>query len=1324
MSDEQIGIDFKFNSPEAKRELSDIEKGAKAVNDEVKTGNKPLQDREGILERLKRRMNELREAQNSAMSVDGIAKINKELERYEKELTLVSNAGRVGFDASGQSMISNVGILQRLQQQAGLWQRGMNEATNPAALEKYSQKLALVNAEMSRLTKGQGMGGAGQWNGLQSSINQISRELPAFTYSIQTGFMAISNNLPIFADEINRARAANAALVASGQKAIPVWKQLGTALFSWQTAMSVGITLMTVYGKEIGEWAKDLFGAKKSLGELVTSIQSVNESLKANEFQGAVKDIKTLEIAVKMAKDGFISKKSVVEEYNKTIGRTTGEVKTLQEVETFLVDNASNYIKMTLYKAAAQLQLAEAAKEAAKIQENSSKKAEEFATKADGFSAILKTGGFGKFITKLKGEETQYYDDLIQDAGEARRNAEQKEHEKREKQFTDNAQSLLNKAQEYASSMKIDVVGDDPKKPKSTTAQENLYKQILNGRKDVLDKIRDLDNEYRVISFSEDDKELEALKQKFADFRKILEEENEKISEYNKKNKANVGLINIAAVDPIEKRATNDTKYRQETKKLSDSLSEQKTLYTEYEQYKNQTSEQQAAKRFSKDLDKAKGYYKGLTDQINSLQGKSDNGVITGAEEERLKMLLEILKDFNKTKLAEDDKLFLESFNATKTYNEKLLDIDKKYKKLFAAQEGELTEEQKELLKQARQDDIDALNENEARKNQVLLKAAKQQLTITTAGIKAQIQVIKSLLSRDDLTPEFRIQLDQALVDAKKVSGLGARAATIANLQIQYKKLSDELVRLKKIDSTPQEIKAVNDKLRETQEEIDALNYERFVEMRELLNAVADDVGRLGDMFSNLGDAFGNGLLSFSGGLLSKLATSVDELSVAFDKNATPSQKYIASIGAAVDLLSMVGNAAAERRRAEEEYYRSVIDMQREYNLSLNDQLRLQSQIGESMYVKNYVGRMKDGMVAAEDAIKNYKKAIAELSEKGKISKGLGNAVDWKNVGSGVVSGATLGGVIGSVVPVIGNVLGAVVGGIIGGIVGLFGGKKKKPKYEDLYQSLPKELADKLASSEPQDLTDVKALLQSLNNDKLVDANTKQMIDGVLQWIEKIEEARAQIKEVVQELSGSLGTDMRNNLVEYFKQGESAAKAMGKTVNKVLEDMMSQLLFSKAFDEIFKSFEDKLTDTLLFGDEEDVIDVFADFLKDAGSAGENFYKWMDAAKQAAEKEGLKIFQPEDNSDAIAGRINRTVSEDTASGILGFERARFDLAKLNNQMVQKALDFNMKSYDALLDSLLVQKGIERNTADTVTVLKDEAIPLLKEIKNNTGIKVTR
>lgn len=106
---------------------------------------------------------------------------------------------------------------------------------------------------------------ASGFNGLSNSINQITREMPAFTYSIQTGFMAVSNNIPIFVDQINSMKRANAELAAAGQPTKSILQQVGQSLFSFQTLMGVGITVLTVYGAKIFEFTSSLIQADAEL---------------------------------------------------------------------------------------------------------------------------------------------------------------------------------------------------------------------------------------------------------------------------------------------------------------------------------------------------------------------------------------------------------------------------------------------------------------------------------------------------------------------------------------------------------------------------------------------------------------------------------------------------------------------------------------------------------------------------------------------------------------------------------------------------------------------------------------------------------------------------------------------------------------------------------------------------------------------------------------------------------------------------------------------------------------------------------------------------
>lgn len=123
---------------------------------------------------------------------------------------------------------------------------------------------------------------ASHWDGLGFSIQQVARELPSIYYGLNTFFVAISNNLPILADDIRRAIAKYKAAVAEGKAATPVWKQIVKSIFSWQTALVGGITLLTLYGDKIAAWVAGLFKGKDAIDANAASIEVLNTRIEAN----------------------------------------------------------------------------------------------------------------------------------------------------------------------------------------------------------------------------------------------------------------------------------------------------------------------------------------------------------------------------------------------------------------------------------------------------------------------------------------------------------------------------------------------------------------------------------------------------------------------------------------------------------------------------------------------------------------------------------------------------------------------------------------------------------------------------------------------------------------------------------------------------------------------------------------------------------------------------------------------------------------------------------------------------------------------------------
>ncbi len=178
-----------------------------------------------------------------------------------------------GIDAVDKDAAQARGRIQALKDEIVRLQKviaqtpEMDQTENIRQIETLQRQLQALQAATKRtdLVPASAPAAVRTYNGLNMSIQQLARELPVLSMGPQMFFMAISNNLPIFTDELARARKEYEAMIASGQKGVPVWRQVLSSLLSWQTALAVGITLTVAYGKEIGNWVANLFRGKKAL---------------------------------------------------------------------------------------------------------------------------------------------------------------------------------------------------------------------------------------------------------------------------------------------------------------------------------------------------------------------------------------------------------------------------------------------------------------------------------------------------------------------------------------------------------------------------------------------------------------------------------------------------------------------------------------------------------------------------------------------------------------------------------------------------------------------------------------------------------------------------------------------------------------------------------------------------------------------------------------------------------------------------------------------------------------------------------------------------
>lgn len=191
-----------------------------------------------------------------------IAQLEQELLELQKQYRNAMAAG-TNTDAQMADIQALQGVVRQLK----------TELQDLEAVKRKTNSTPVagqqVTASMEDITK--------KTNNLRLQFQQVARELPSLAMGPQMFILAISNNLPMLTDAIRDVRQQNELLMRSGQKGVPVWKQLAGSLFSWQTALVAVISLGIVYGKDLWEWVKNIGKANKEL----TAAQKAAEDLNA-----------------------------------------------------------------------------------------------------------------------------------------------------------------------------------------------------------------------------------------------------------------------------------------------------------------------------------------------------------------------------------------------------------------------------------------------------------------------------------------------------------------------------------------------------------------------------------------------------------------------------------------------------------------------------------------------------------------------------------------------------------------------------------------------------------------------------------------------------------------------------------------------------------------------------------------------------------------------------------------------------------------------------------------------------------------------------------
>lgn len=262
----------------------------RAVNASKRENVALISQYEAQIKRLKSEIRDLNKTESSGIKLTQDQKASRfnasvSIEEYKQALS------RARQELANQIKLEQVarGSIDEMSQALGRMRtiyRSLNESERGSSwgqnllknIEGLDAKVKELDASMGIHTRKVGDYASG-FNMLGFQIQQVAREFPALAYGPQAFFSAISNNFPMLADEVAKVIKEVRALRAAGEAYVPVWKQIAKSIISWQTLLVAGVTVLTLYGKEITNWVASLFKGKTTIDAATAALEQFNSAM-------------------------------------------------------------------------------------------------------------------------------------------------------------------------------------------------------------------------------------------------------------------------------------------------------------------------------------------------------------------------------------------------------------------------------------------------------------------------------------------------------------------------------------------------------------------------------------------------------------------------------------------------------------------------------------------------------------------------------------------------------------------------------------------------------------------------------------------------------------------------------------------------------------------------------------------------------------------------------------------------------------------------------------------------------------------------------------
>ena len=1105
-----------------------------------------------------------------------------------------------------------------------------------------------------------------QFNGLHMSIQQIAREMPSLAMGPQMFFLAISNNLPILADNIALARKEYDALIASGQKGVPVWKQIVKSLFSWQTALTTGIMLLVMYGKDIAKWAKEVFVGKTALDELRESMQKTYEVEKSAQEVAAKTRFEMTQTMnrIKEFNGTRAEERRLVDELNGKYGESFGYFQTLAQWYDTLTEKSEAYTKI-LFEQAKQQSLM------GKIVEADDKINKLKATPEADFQTVRGQGGkVDQWWKNVWGVDSY-------SNGKANRDKAIRDAQAEKDKLVQELENSLYRENYHARNSGVNQVIDG--------SIQDLENTIAAKRKALKDITNKADYDAAMAEIKRYEKMLESI----TGASSAGGGNNQ--DDVNARNAERLGELELEARRAVEEqvialekegyareRAEADLAFERERERILAEKAEYLRLYDELEKagYKVDPSQK---KKVAADYDLQVVNAGALRDReiaaINAREKKQTDDHIAD--------LLGKYQDYATRRTAIEEK-----------YQADIAELEaKKASGEITGKDADAAIAEAQRQKDAELDKLDKEISNSARDSSAMLQSvfssATSQSKKEIENVIAYAQKLINLLNGTDTSDKLGFtdeqieamskdseliqQLFQKIIDKKEeLYGRGGYAAQFIG---GIKQIKDAL----KMTDQEQKTAGINAGMNQMVQSGMAIN-SCFAQMADSLAEIAELSGD--ESLGEVADA---------------MQKATDTMSSTLEGAAAGAQiggVYGAIAGAALGLITSVATMAIEAEAkhwaALEEINKARLDYQRQYNLLLLEQKLLMEE-ASSIFSEKEILKAANAMQVYQEATAKYKKELNNVSHgdpSRRMTQGFYTAKERANMQKGIAGLANASIVTGHEK------------------TGLFGWGKGRDVYSSILDVYP-ELID--ANGELDT-----AMLQTILDTQKMSDETRAYLENLIDLKDMMDEADAALEDYLSSTFGSLGSAAVDAIKQYCDAGEDYMVSFAESTADILEGLFEDLAYSLFFADKFAKLENDLKAIYDGGKSEEQIameqmDILEDFYNSMGGTMENAAEWMEEVKKMAAEKGFELW-----NDSGVTQTGKTGGVETMTVDQGNK-----LEGLWTATVQHVASADLK-LDNVTESLGRSLEYQQRTADNT-----DSLPLiyaLLEAVKRDGLKV--